>query len=214
LAGAERSEHSRSKVDHEILPLDSRHCSGRTFSTLFASALAFSTPAPFPSEVQPLQHVRSGRQSLVPTRPGSCICQKCVRKPCNSQMIRQFAQACANGGKIVQASRRGKVIEMHFVIGERIMSKVTKTLVVATIIAVPAAAALAQTPPSYPYGPDAPGGYYSEMGPGFPIAPYGYANPSYSGYYGTYPSYTYDPDPNLRAQLRSDFNRGVDSPAR
>jgi hypothetical protein len=103
---------------------------------------------------------------------------------------------------------------MHFLTGERIMLKMTKTLVVATIIAVPAAAAFAQAPPSYPYGPGAPGSYYSEMGPGFPIAPYGYGTPSYSGYYGTYPAYTYDPDPNLRAQLRSDFNRGVDTPGR
>jgi hypothetical protein len=43
-------------------------------------------------------------------------------------------------------------------------------------------------------------------------APYGYANPAYSSRYGTYPSYTYDPDPRLRSQLRSDFNRGVDFP--
>ena len=47
---------------------------------------------------------------------------------------------------------------------------------------------------------------------GYPISPYGYGTPSYSSRYGTYPSYTYDPDPNLRAQLRSDFNRGVDFP--
>jgi hypothetical protein len=44
------------------------------------------------------------------------------------------------------------------------------------------------------------------------IAPYGYGSPSYSSRYGTYPSYTYDPDPRLRSQLRSDFNRGVDFP--
>jgi hypothetical protein len=100
---------------------------------------------------------------------------------------------------------------MEFARGEWIMSKLNKTFVIATVMAVSATAAFAQ---SYPYGPDAPEGYYSEMGPGFPVGPYGYANPSYSGYYGTYPSYTWDPDPNLRAQLRSDFNRGVDSPAR
>jgi|HubBroStandDraft_6_1064221.scaffolds.fasta_scaffold1009975_1 hypothetical protein len=45
-----------------------------------------------------------------------------------------------------------------------------------------------------------------------PIAPYGYGTQSYSDRYGTYPSYTYDPDPNVRAQRRSDFNRGVDFP--
>jgi hypothetical protein len=43
-------------------------------------------------------------------------------------------------------------------------------------------------------------------------APYGYATPSYTSRYGTYPAYTYDPDPRLRSQLRSDFNRGVDFP--
>jgi hypothetical protein len=48
---------------------------------------------------------------------------------------------------------------------------------------------------------------------GYPIAPYGpYAGPYYSSHYGTYPSWTYDPDPNLRAQLRSEFNRGVEFP--
>jgi hypothetical protein len=46
----------------------------------------------------------------------------------------------------------------------------------------------------------------------YPISPYGYGSPSYSDRYGTYPSYTYDPDPRLRSQLRSDFNRGVDFP--
>jgi hypothetical protein len=44
------------------------------------------------------------------------------------------------------------------------------------------------------------------------LAPYGYGTPSYSSRYGTYPGYTYDPDPRLRSQLRSDFNRGVDFP--
>jgi hypothetical protein len=43
-------------------------------------------------------------------------------------------------------------------------------------------------------------------------APYGYGHPAYHSRYGTYPSYTYDPDPRLRGQLRSDFNRGVDFP--
>jgi hypothetical protein len=43
-------------------------------------------------------------------------------------------------------------------------------------------------------------------------APYGYGHPAYYSRYGTYPAYTYDPDPRLRAQLRSDFNRGVDFP--
>jgi hypothetical protein len=43
-------------------------------------------------------------------------------------------------------------------------------------------------------------------------APYGYAHPAYHTRYGTYPAYTYDPDPRLRAQMRSDFNRGVDFP--
>jgi hypothetical protein len=55
-------------------------------------------------------------------------------------------------------------------------------------------------------------GYYNPTH-GYPIAPYGpYAGPYYSSQYGTYPSWTYDPDPNLRAQLRSEFNRGVEFP--
>jgi len=56
---------------------------------------------------------------------------------------------------------------------------------------------------------------YGNPGPtyGYPIAPYGTnAGPFYSSPYGTYPSWTYDPDPNLRAQLRSEFNRGVEFP--
>src|SRR5262249_26966367 len=55
---------------------------------------------------------------------------------------------------------------------------------------------------------------YGNPGPsyGYPIAPYGNATPSYSSRYGTYPSWTYDPDPNMRAQLRSEFNRGVEFP--
>jgi hypothetical protein len=58
--------------------------------------------------------------------------------------------------------------------------------------------------PMYSYGNPNPHGY--------PIAPYGYATPSYSSRYGTYPSWTYDPDPGMRAQLRSEFNRGVEFP--
>jgi hypothetical protein len=56
---------------------------------------------------------------------------------------------------------------------------------------------------------------YNNPGPayGYPIAPYGTnAGPYYTSRYGTYPSWTYDPDPNLRAQLRSEFNRGVETP--
>ena len=57
------------------------------------------------------------------------------------------------------------------------------------------------------------GYYYPGPASGYPIAPYGRnAGPYYSSQYGTYPSWTYDPDPNLRAQLLSDFNRGVDFP--
>jgi hypothetical protein len=41
---------------------------------------------------------------------------------------------------------------------------------------------------------------------------YSYGSPFHASRYGTYPSYTYDPDPRLRRQLRSDFNRGVDTP--
>jgi hypothetical protein len=49
---------------------------------------------------------------------------------------------------------------------------------------------------------------------GYAIAPYGHAVPHYTSRYGRYPSYTYDPDPRLRGMLRSDFNRGVDTPSR
>jgi hypothetical protein len=49
---------------------------------------------------------------------------------------------------------------------------------------------------------------------GYGIAPYGHAVPHYTSRYGRYPAYTYDPDPRLRAMLRSDFNRGVDTPGR
>jgi hypothetical protein len=55
-------------------------------------------------------------------------------------------------------------------------------------------------------------GYYPGPRYGYPIAPYGNAQPSYSSRYGTYPSWTYDPDPGMRAQLRSEFNRGVEIP--
>ena len=74
----------------------------------------------------------------------------------------------------------------------------------ATVVAAPT---LALADSLYQYGacPVAPYGAY-------PIAPYGDGVPSYSSRYGTYPSYTYDPDPRLRSQLRSDFNRGVDFP--
>jgi hypothetical protein len=55
--------------------------------------------------------------------------------------------------------------------------------------------------------------YYSDPSySGRSIAPYGYASPHYDTAYGRYPAYTYDPDPRLRAMLRSDFNRGVDTP--
>lgn len=46
----------------------------------------------------------------------------------------------------------------------------------------------------------------------YSIAPYGHGGPYYQSRYGRYPAYTYDPDPRLRAMLRSDFNRGVDTP--
>ena len=55
--------------------------------------------------------------------------------------------------------------------------------------------------------------YYSDPSySGYSVAPYGYASPHYDTAYGRYPAYTYDPDPRLRAMLRSDFNRGVDTP--
>jgi hypothetical protein len=95
------------------------------------------------------------------------------------------------------------------------MSKAIKAFALAMIIAASGSVAFAQSPWPYSGGygpyPGGPGGYYY---PAYPIAPYGYANPSYSTPYGTYPAYTYDPDPGLAAQLRSDFNRGVDSPGR
>jgi hypothetical protein len=95
------------------------------------------------------------------------------------------------------------------------MSKAIKTLAVATVVAACTSVAFAQSPPPYWGNYGYPYGYPGEGAlPAFPIAPYGDANPSYSSSYGTYPAYTYDPDPWLRAQLRSDFNRGVDTPGR
>jgi hypothetical protein len=88
-----------------------------------------------------------------------------------------------------------------------------KTLALAMVIAASASVAFAQSPPPYWGGYGYPG-EGAVPAPAFPIAPYGDANPSYSGYYGTYPAYSWDPDPYLRAQLRSDFNRGVDFPGR
>jgi hypothetical protein len=65
----------------------------------------------------------------------------------------------------------------------------------------------------YGYGPGPAYGYGPGPAYGYPIAPYGTnAGPYYSNRYGTYPSWTYDPDPNLSAQLRSEFNRGVEIP--
>jgi hypothetical protein len=59
------------------------------------------------------------------------------------------------------------------------MSNAIKTLAIATILAASASAAFAQSPPY---------GYPGERTlPAFPIAPYGYANRSYSSYYATYP---------------------------
>ena len=95
------------------------------------------------------------------------------------------------------------------------MSKPTKTLATAALIAGCASVAFAQGPMPYGdgygpyYYPGAPGGYDYTV---YPAAPYGYANPFYSTPYGTYPAWTYDPDPGLSAQLRSDFNRGVYAP--
>ena len=85
------------------------------------------------------------------------------------------------------------------------MSKAIKTLVIATVVAGSASVALAQGPQPYSggygaYGPPPPG----------PAAPYGDANPSYTDYYGTYPAHSWDPDPYLRARLRSEFNLAVD----
>lgn len=80
------------------------------------------------------------------------------------------------------------------------------TLVSAAMMAVPAPT-LAKARHHYRHH-----GYYPGPAYGHPIAPYGNAKPSYSSRYGTYPSWTYDPDPGMRAQLRSEFNRGVEIP--
>ena len=53
---------------------------------------------------------------------------------------------------------------------------------------------------------------HHNYGYGYSIAPYGYATPHYNTPYGRYPARTYDPDSRLRAMMRSDFNRGVDTP--
>lgn len=89
------------------------------------------------------------------------------------------------------------------------MSKATKTLAIATIVAGCASVAFAQSPPPYSSGY----GAYQPSAPS-PLGPYGYATPSYTDYYGTYPAHSWDPDPGLRGQLRSDFNRGVDGAPR
>jgi hypothetical protein len=83
------------------------------------------------------------------------------------------------------------------------MSKAIKTLAVTTaIFAASASLAFAQSPP--PYGGSYSYGYPGEGNlPAFLIAPYGYANPSYTGDYGTYPAQNWDPDPYLRARLRA-----------
>jgi hypothetical protein len=62
------------------------------------------------------------------------------------------------------------------------------------------------------YGPYPYGYGYGAAPYGYSSAPYGAGRPAYHSRYGTYPAYTYDPDPRLRGQLRSDFNRGVDTP--
>jgi hypothetical protein len=84
------------------------------------------------------------------------------------------------------------------------------TAVAAAVTFATSSFALAQ---SYPYGYP-PYGYTPYTYGGYATAPYGDAVPSYVTPYGTYPPYTYDPDPGLAAQLRSDFNRGVDTPGR
>jgi hypothetical protein len=89
------------------------------------------------------------------------------------------------------------------------MSKAIKTLAIATTLAAVASVAFAQSPPPYSGG-------YGAYGPPppSPVAPYGEANPSYTDYYGTYPAHSWDPDPNLRARLRSEFNLQVDGAPR
>jgi hypothetical protein len=48
--------------------------------------------------------------------------------------------------------------------------------------------------------------------PGYSIAPYGNGPGGYDTPYGRYPDWTWDPDPQMRAMLRSEFNRGVEIP--
>jgi len=89
------------------------------------------------------------------------------------------------------------------------MSKAIKTLAITTVIAAVTSVAFAQSPPLYSGG-------YGAYGPPppSPVAPYGYATPSYTDYYGTYPAQSWDPDPYLRARLRSEFNLKVDGAPR
>jgi hypothetical protein len=89
------------------------------------------------------------------------------------------------------------------------MSKAIKALAITAVIAAPASAAFAQSPPPYSGGYGYGYGTYGPPPPG-PVAPYGDANPSYTDYYGTYPAHSWDPDPYLRARLRSEFNLKVD----
>jgi hypothetical protein len=87
-----------------------------------------------------------------------------------------------------------------------------KTYLITAVVAAAAFAAPSSTfaqPYPYGYAPYAPYTYG-----GYAIPPYGDAVPAYVTPYGSYPPYTYDPDPGLAAQLRSDFNRGVDTPGR
>jgi hypothetical protein len=91
-------------------------------------------------------------------------------------------------------------------------SSLTVLVVVASTIAEPTSALATSR---HHYRHSAPLYRYDNLGPAYayPTAPYGTnAGPFYSSPYGTYPSWTYDPDPNLRAQLRSEFNRGVEFP--
>jgi hypothetical protein len=119
-------------------------------------------------------------------------------------------QAHADRSKIAQATRMLLTCDLGTrELGERIMLKAIKTLAVATVVAASASVAFAQSPPPGSYGGPPPASYGAYY-PSFPIAPYGYAEPSYSGYYGTYPAHSWDPDPYLRARLRSEFNLAVD----
>jgi hypothetical protein len=82
---------------------------------------------------------------------------------------------------------------------------ITAMIAAATITA--STFALAQ---SYPYG-YAPYGYAPYGNGGYASGPYGDVLPAYRTPYGSYPPHTYDPDQGLSAQMRSDFNRGVDA---